>query len=113
MLHTSLKAKRSGFATVAQSFATISSLAVHRVAEHVAKGDFATASNDEENRVLKLMKEVQVVTSHVPGSSAARVAMHNEIRGLMIHLGLPSFFLMINPADVYNPLVKFFSQCRH
>jgi hypothetical protein len=46
--------------------------------------------------------------------------MHNEIRALMIEKGLPSFYitncyikawqsflLTINPADVYNPLVKF------
>ena len=107
LLHTSLKVKRSGFAATAQSFATVYALAVHHVAEHVAKGDFVTASDDEEWCVLKLMKEVQVVTSHVPGLSAACVAMRNEIHGLMIHLGLPSFFLTINPADVYNPLVKF------
>ncbi|KAF7372226.1 ATP-dependent DNA helicase [Mycena venus] len=33
--------------------------------------------------------------------------MRNQIRGLMIEKGLPSFYLTINPADVYNPLVKF------
>jgi len=32
--------------------------------------------------------------------------MRNEIRGLMIDKGLPSFFITINPADVYNPVVK-------
>src|ERR1700721_2865573 len=32
--------------------------------------------------------------------------MRNEIRGLMMKQGLPSFYVTINPADVYNPLVK-------
>lgn len=53
------------------------------------------------------MKEVQVVTSHVSGSSTAWVVICNEIHGLMVHLGLPSFFITINLADIYNPLVKF------
>jgi len=48
-----------------------------------------------------------VINSHVPGSSAARVAMRNEIRALIMDKGLPSFYITINPADIYNPLVKF------
>jgi len=53
------------------------------------------------------MKEVNVINSHVPGSSATQVAMRNEIRALIIAYGLPSFYITINPADIYNPLVKF------
>ena len=33
--------------------------------------------------------------------------MRNEIRALIMRHGLPTFYLTINPADVYNPLVKF------
>jgi hypothetical protein len=32
--------------------------------------------------------------------------MHNEIQVLMIHLGLPNFYLTINPGDVFNPVIK-------
>ncbi|KAF8218886.1 hypothetical protein L208DRAFT_994678, partial [Tricholoma matsutake] len=58
-----------------------------------------------------LMKEVNVVTSHVPGSLSAHLMMRNEIQGLMIHLGLPSFYLMLNPGDMFNPVVKLLSGC--
>ena len=80
---------------------------MHRVTERVAQGDSITANNDDERRVLQLMKDVNVVTGHVKGSLSARVQMQNKIRGLMIDKGLPSFFITINLADVYNPLVKF------
>lgn len=33
--------------------------------------------------------------------------MRNEIRALIMDKGLPSFYITINPADIYNPLVKF------
>ena len=56
---------------------------------------------------MNLMKQVNIVTSNVPGTSASRVTMRNEIRGLMIEKGMPSFFITINPADIYNPIVKF------
>jgi hypothetical protein len=31
----------------------------------------------------------------------------NEVHALLMQLGLPSFYVTINPADVFNPLVKF------
>ena len=107
LLHTGLKVKRSNFDSVAADFAAVSPETVHIVSERVAQGDTATANSDEERKVLNLMKQINVITSHVPGSSASRVAMRNEIRGLMMDQGLPSFYITINPADVFNPLVKF------
>lgn len=107
LLHTSIKVKRSNFSSVADMFANVSCDAVHRVVERVQRGDSVSAHDNDERKVLNLMKQVNVVTSHVPGSSASKEIMRNEMRGLMMHLGLPSFFVTINPADIYNPLVKF------
>ncbi|KAG2152917.1 hypothetical protein DEU56DRAFT_718845, partial [Suillus clintonianus] len=105
LLHTSLKVKRDSFPTIATNLASVSPWAVHCVTERVARGDIVSANNEDEKCVLRLMKEVQVITSHVRGSSHARLNMRNEIRGLMCERGLPSFYVTINPADVYNPLV--------
>lgn len=107
LLHTSLKVKRSKFNSVAADIASVSPETIHIMTERISRGDSVTANNDDERKVLNLMKEVNTVTSHVPASAASRVAMRNEIRALMIDLGSPSFFITINPADVYNPLVKF------
>ncbi|KAL6304621.1 hypothetical protein BKA93DRAFT_718431, partial [Sparassis latifolia] len=107
LLHSSIKVKRSQFDSVANDFASISSDVVHRVCQRISEGDYTTAYNEDECKVLKLMKEVKVITSHVPGSAAARINMRNEMRALMMELGLPSFYITINPADVFNPVVKF------
>lgn len=106
LLHTSLKVKRTSFGDVSANFASVSALAVHTVAERVANGDFSTVYTPEEEKVRRLLKEVNGVTSHVPGSGSARAVMRNEIRGLMFDKGLPNFYITINPADVYNPIVK-------
>ncbi|KAJ7703570.1 hypothetical protein B0H17DRAFT_922210 [Mycena rosella] len=63
--------------------------------------------NQEERCVLKLMKKVYIINSHVPGSAQSKLVMYNQIRALMIEKGLPSFYITINPVDVYDPLVKF------
>ncbi|KAJ7233268.1 hypothetical protein B0H12DRAFT_1028597, partial [Mycena haematopus] len=105
LLRTHLKVKRSNFDRVAAGFATVSPQVVHLVSERISNGDAQTANTDEERKVLRLMKEVNIINSHVPGSSQSKLVMRNEIRGLMIDKGMPSFYLTINPADVYNPLV--------
>lgn len=106
LLHTSLRVRKTSFNSVAASFASISPETVHIVTERISRGDLVTANNHEERKVLELMKQVNTVTVNVPGSSASRVVMHNEIRALMIEKGMPSFFITINPTDIYNPLVK-------
>lgn len=65
------------------------------------------AYDNEEHQVLRLMQEVRVINKHVPGLSAAHIEMHNEIRSMITQFGMPTFFLTINPADVFNSLVKF------
>ncbi|KAG2135284.1 hypothetical protein DEU56DRAFT_700289, partial [Suillus clintonianus] len=96
----------SSFGDIANGFASVSSQTVHAVAERVAKGDLSTAFTPEEQKVRALLKQVNSVTSHVPGSSSSKTVMRNQIRGLMIDKGLPNFYITINPADVYNPVVK-------
>ncbi|KAL6299049.1 hypothetical protein BKA93DRAFT_692396, partial [Sparassis latifolia] len=102
LLHSKIRINKLAFSSVASEIATISPSAVAKL-----KQGYAIASNTEEYAVLKLMKEVKLVTSHVDGSSSAKLEMCNEIRGMMMHLGLPSFYITINPANVYNLLVKF------
>jgi hypothetical protein len=107
LLKTHYKAERPNFDSIAARFGAVSPVAVHTVSERVASGDFTTANTDEERRALRLMKEVNIINSCVPGSSQSKLVMRNQIRALMVEKGMPSFYITINPADVYNPLVKF------
>ena len=107
LLGCSLKVKKASFSRFAKQFSSVSSQAVARVLERVEKGERLTIETDEDRQVLRLMKEVNLVTSKVQGSSASRVAMRNEIRALTMTHGMPSFYVTINPADSHNPIVKF------
>lgn len=107
LLHTSLKVKRSNFRSWADRFKDVSTDAIERVISRSSNEKYVTAQDDEERKVLNLMKEVNTISSHVPGSSASRVVMRNEIRALTMKVGLPSFYITVNPADIYNPIVNF------
>jgi len=104
-----LKVKGSSFDHFAAEFQGVSSQTIHAVCERLATGDQLNVRqmSREEQRIVKLMKEVNIITSNMAGSSASRVAMRNEIRSLIMEKGLPSFYITLNFADVYNPLVKF------
>ncbi|KAL0060844.1 hypothetical protein AAF712_012383 [Marasmius tenuissimus] len=106
LTRTAMKAKRKDFVEHSRQFVDVDAQTVARVAERFANGDRVTSYNDQEAKVLKLMKEVRVVTSRIEGSAESRVFSRNEIRALMIEKGLPSFFITVNPADVHNPIVR-------
>ncbi|KAL0061425.1 hypothetical protein AAF712_011719 [Marasmius tenuissimus] len=106
LTRTAMKVKKANFVEHARRFVDVDPKTIARVAERFANGDKVTTYNEEEAKVLKLMKEVRVVTSQVEGSAESRVYKQNEIRALMMDKGLPSFFLTVNPADVHNPIVR-------
>ena len=105
--HTSLKVKHPRFQSWAGRFQSVSPDAIKRVIEQSSNGNYTTAHDSEEWKVLDLMNEVNAITSNIPGSATSRVAMRNEIRALTMKIGLPSFYITVNPADVRNPVVKF------
>ncbi|KAI0735787.1 hypothetical protein C8Q76DRAFT_610842 [Earliella scabrosa] len=102
-----LKVRKAAFASFAADYASISPKAVARVCVRFVLNKQLRAEDGEEQKVVKLMDEIQMVTRQVPRSTGSRLAMRKEICALMNMEGMSSFFLTINPADIYNPLVKF------
>jgi len=94
----SLKTTRSLFDHFAEQFDGISSDTIHRICERLSDTNSILESSNmtgEERRILQLMKEVNVINRHVPGSSAAHIAMRNEICALIMDKGLPSFYILL------------------
>ena len=107
LLHTSLRVGRNNFDSWAKRFACVSTEAINSLVSRASNGDQLTPTTDDERLAFGLMKEVKAISSHVPGSPESRLTMRNEIRANVLSLGVPSFFLTVNPADVYSPIVKF------
>ncbi|KAJ7635440.1 hypothetical protein B0H17DRAFT_961439 [Mycena rosella] len=93
LLRTSFKVGRASFDHIAAQFGTVSPATIHLMAERVASGDMTTANTPEEKRVLRLMKEVNLINAHVPASAQSKLVMRNEIRVLMVEKGMPSFYI--------------------
>jgi hypothetical protein len=104
-----LKVKQDHFNRFASEYAQITSseideaLAYHQsYLSPQSSREFTPAVRKVEN----LLKHVNLVSTKVAGTTASRLKMRNEIRGMMMDLGLPSFFITINPADVYSPVIR-------
>jgi hypothetical protein len=101
-----LKIKHKDFPRFAEDIDSVSPEALDAILQ--AKSDGRPVDVSRASQIVdRLLRNVKVVTSKVPGTTSARISMRNEIRGMMLEHGLPSFYITINPADVYNPIVKF------
>ena len=107
MRRTQMRVKRSDFANKALMYSRITPDAIEHVSQMVSDGSSTSwAPGSPEQAVQTLMRDVQMVNSTVMGSNSARTAMREEIRSMIVSLGAPSLFITINPADLYNPLVR-------
>ncbi|KAF8344830.1 hypothetical protein F5887DRAFT_885856, partial [Amanita rubescens] len=99
-----MKVSRASFQSKARTYARLQVDAIQRVSERVESGQFNFQQQDEKD-VCDLMRDVHTINSSVDRSAAARLKMRNEIRAMITSLGAPSFFITINPADVFSPVV--------
>ncbi len=106
-LGAKLKVGQARFGRFALDMRKLSMDSLSKVVTRLDETGKLSAENEDEQLVIKLMNEVNLTSKNVPASSASKVQMRNEIRGMMMDLGLPSFYITINPADVYNPVVRF------
>ncbi|RDX44765.1 hypothetical protein OH76DRAFT_1359002, partial [Lentinus brumalis] len=65
--------------------------------------------DDEEKGIMRLLQQVNTVSYDVPGSNGHKLAMRNQIRGLINFQGPPTLFIMLNPSDRDHPLVRFYA----
>lgn len=79
LLHTNLKVKQSNFDSIIAHFQNVTAESIHHLSQQLTQNPCVFPSNDDSRQVHALMQEVNVISSHVQGFSASKVAMQNEI----------------------------------
>ena len=102
--------KWKNFKDWTQRFADVSVDVIQALAEWSSGSSQPTVTTDDERQALGLLKEVKLISVNVPGSTASHLTMRNEICANILSLGVPSFYVMVNLADVYNPIVHFLAR---
>ena len=79
---------------------------LHSVADHLEnEGKYADLSS-EQKFALDLLKHVNTIAAHIPGSQAAKIFMQNEIRSYCGLFGLPHIYIMLNPNAAHSPIFQ-------
>ncbi|KZT31327.1 hypothetical protein SISSUDRAFT_995281, partial [Sistotremastrum suecicum HHB10207 ss-3] len=90
--------------TVSQQIATLTPDVIQSVADHIENEGNTQGLSTEQKRVLTLLKRVNTISSHLPGSQACKVKARNDIRGYMGYFGLTHVFLTMNTNAHHCPV---------
>ncbi|KAI0744395.1 hypothetical protein C8Q76DRAFT_575716, partial [Earliella scabrosa] len=62
--------------------------------------------SDAERHIFRVLNQVGMVGRDLPGTTAYKLSLRNEIRSLVYFKGTPALFITLNPSDVDNPIVR-------
>ena len=108
-LRTSLAIRRSRFSHIAPKIQSLNAVVIEKVPKHVGKSGRVEDLSPQEQDVLLLLKEVKTISGKIPGSSAAKLKMRNEIQAYMGYFGLPHLFITMNPNATHDPVFQVMS----
>lgn len=63
-------------------------------------------TSSSERNILRLLTQVSLVGHKIPGTTAYKLGLRNEIRGAINFRGTLTLFITLNPSDVHHPLVR-------
>ena len=92
--------KRQNWQSAIDDIASLTVSQLQDAAKAVANG-----KRIEDPIIRQLLRNIETIGMQVPGSFAQKLRMRSEIRGLITRLGMPAFWITINPSDLRNPLV--------
>ena len=100
-----LVTEKAGFPVMAQRLLTVDFTVLRSLVDRLERGPVASASlTRQEKDCFDLLRDLDVIRSHVDGFVTSKRFMRTEIWSLIVHLGAPSWYVTISPADINHPL---------
>ncbi|THU76457.1 hypothetical protein K435DRAFT_579015, partial [Dendrothele bispora CBS 962.96] len=101
-----LAVKRSWFPRVEALLDKVSDSTIESYTEKLKLNPYAQAETEGEKAAADLVKYVNYVADHIPGSMAEIQEMREEMFSTVNTDGLPHIFLTLNPTDTNNPIAQ-------
>ena len=100
-----LVTERTGFPIMADRLLSVDLDVLRALVARLERGP-VSANNLSlaEKSCLDLLKDLDVIGSHVDGFVTSKRFMRTEIWSLITHLGSPSWYITLSPADIHHPL---------
>ena len=78
-LHTYLTVRKSHFNTIAEKITQVSPQIINSLANHLEQEGKLSELTSEGHQVLDILKQVNTIASHIPGSQSSKMLLRNEI----------------------------------
>ncbi|KAF8180994.1 hypothetical protein K438DRAFT_1508281, partial [Mycena galopus ATCC 62051] len=101
-----LAVNRSWFPVVQELVQKVDEKAMETYQAKLKDNPFAKPESDGEKAAARLMKYVNYVSDHIPGSVGDVNSMKQEAKSKVICDGLPHFFATVNLADSHKPVAQ-------
>jgi hypothetical protein len=104
-----LTAEKSYFNEITDWLVRIDLNVLSDISQCLMQGIRVRPETEAEKSCYKLIKDLDIIGGHVKGSLASKKHMRNEIWSLISHLGAPSWFVTLSPADNKHPICLYFA----
>ncbi|TFK16576.1 hypothetical protein FA15DRAFT_607005 [Coprinopsis marcescibilis] len=105
-LQTHFTVQTARFRRVADTLTSLDSHTIADAAEIIEAEKSTKSLTSEQKRALDLLRYVNTVVQKVPGSYAAKISAHADIRNYFSYFGLPHLFFTFNPSAVHSPIFQ-------
>lgn len=105
-LQTHFAVRRSNFDSDDRNLTNVSPDVLQRLASRLEQECKLSNLDMDEWNALKLLHQVNTMSTHIPGSQASKMFVRNEIRNYYGYFGLPHIFFTFNPNPAYSPIFQ-------
>jgi hypothetical protein len=104
-----LTTKKSSFNSVTERLLNLDMQVISSINKRLASGERVKPETEQEKECFQLLKDLYSVGGHVQGSTTSKKYMRNEVWSLISHIGAPSWFITLSPADGKHPICLYFA----
>ena len=104
-----LLAKRKKWPDISHRLKSLNQDVLKSISEKLSNGEKFTPKTSEEKACFDLLNDLDHIGGFVKGSLTSKKHMRNEIWSMISHLGAPSWFITLSPADSRHPISLYYA----
>ena len=104
-----LLAKRKMWPDISNRLKSLNRDVLKNISDKLLEGAHFSPTTVEEKKCFQLLNDLDHVGGFVKGSITSKKHMRNEIWSMISHLGAPSWFITLSPADNRHPICLYYA----
>lgn len=107
-----LLVEQSRFAEISRRLMSTDQAILGDLINRMDSGEQVSPTTDAEKVCFQLIHDLDAISGKMYGSTTSKKYMRNEIWSLVNHLGAPSWYITLSPADILHPICIYFADTK-